>query len=92
MLWLRVENNNKFVRGKTQSREETQAYPRRHFYLQQPDVNGWVYTLTVTYRTDEELDDIIYRDILGEAQSITDSRNGFIEADVREVGGRERSW
>ena len=91
-LWLRVENNNKFVRGKTRSREEIEAYLRRHHNLQQPDKDGWEYTLTVTYRTDEELDDIIYRDILGEAQSMADSRNGFIEADVREVGGQERSW
>ena len=91
-LWLRVENNSKFVRGKTRSREEIEAYLRRHFDLQKPDKDGWAYTLTVTYRTDEELDDIIYRDILGEAHSIADGRNGFVEADIREVGEQGRSW
>ena len=80
------------MRGKTQSRKDIEANLLRHFDLQQPDKDGWAYTLTVTYRTDEELDTIIYRDILGEAQSIADMRNGFIEADVREVGGQERGW
>lgn len=90
-LWLRVENNSKFVRGKTQSRREIEDSVLSRYNMRKPDKDGWNYELTVTYSSDEELDDIIY-DMLSEAQSIADYRNGFIEADMREVGGRERAW
>ena len=46
----------------------------------------------MSYQTEEELETIIYRDILGEAQTIADLRNGFIESDAIEIGGQERSW
>lgn len=90
-LWLRVENNNKFVRGKTKSRREIEDYVLRHYNIKKPDPKGWEYTLTITYETDEELDRIIY-DMLREADSIADSRDGFIEADVRALDGSERHW
>lgn len=77
-LWLRVENNSKFVRGKTQSRREIEDRVLSRYTMKKPDRDGWEYTLTVTYQTNEELDDIIYRDILGEAQSIADFRNGVV--------------
>ncbi|MEE8290081.1 MAG: hypothetical protein V3U27_11235 [Candidatus Tectomicrobia bacterium] len=48
--------------------------------------------LTIPYETDEELDRIIYEDILGEAHRIADMRNGFIEADVISLDDRKRSW
>ena len=44
------------------------------------------------YETDEELDRIIYDDILGEAHDIADLRNGFIEYDMWELDNPERSW
>ncbi len=50
--------------------------------MEKPDKDGWEYILTIPYKTDEDLDRIIYDDILGEAHSIADLRNGFIEADV----------
>ena len=37
----------------------------------QPD--GWEYKLSIPYQTDEELDAIIYDDILGEADRIADN-------------------
>lgn len=91
-LWLRVENNSKFVRGKTKSRREIEDFILRHYNMKKRDPKGWEYTLTITYETDEELDTIIERDILAQASSIADSRYGFIEADVRALDGSDRYW
>ena len=55
-----------------------------------PDGNE--YELTIPYDTDEELDDIIYRDILQEASSQADLRNCFIEASVHALDDSDRSW
>jgi hypothetical protein len=48
--------------------------------------------LTIPYETDEELDRIIYDEILGEAHRIADLRNGHIEADVISLDDPDRSW
>ena len=61
------------------------------------------FNLSFTYHADaivrqdfreaaEELDRIIYDDILGEAHRIADLRNGFVEADVVAVDDPDRSW
>jgi len=88
-LWLRVENNNKYVRGKKRAREEIEQFVLRPFAMRKLDPSE--YELTIEYESEEELDRIIYRDILGEAASQADQRHCFIESDVREVG-TERSW
>ncbi|NJK43001.1 MAG: hypothetical protein HC933_00885 [Pleurocapsa sp. SU_196_0] len=49
------------------------------------------YTLTMTYSSDEDLERQI-NDLLREMWSIADMRNGFVEADLTELGGQERSW
>ncbi len=41
---------------------------------------------------DEELDSIIYDEILAEAEHRADMRNCFIEADIFSVDDPERSW
>jgi DNA invertase Pin-like site-specific DNA recombinase len=91
-LWLRVENNSKFVRGKTQSRQDIETCILSKYGMKKSDKDGYRYTLTLTYQTDEELERIIYDDILREAAALADLRHGFIEADLREIGGVERSW
>jgi DNA-binding Lrp family transcriptional regulator len=91
-LWLRVENNNKFVRGKTESRQTIEDSVLSKYHMNKPDKNGYDYTLTITYSSDEELERIICDNILRRAYEIADIRHGFIEADMREVGGQERSW
>lgn len=91
-LWLRVENNNSFVRGKNKSRADIERDVLRQFTMEKPDKDGGVYILSIPYKTDKELDGIIYNDILGEAQSIADMRNGFIEADIFSLDNPERSW
>ena len=91
-LYLRVENNSKFVRGKTKAREEIEQYVLSHYQMEKPEKNGWEYVLSIPYHTDEELDAIIYRDILQEAAFHADSRHCFIETDVVSLDDPDRSW
>jgi DNA invertase Pin-like site-specific DNA recombinase len=91
-LYLAVENNSKFVRGKNKSREEIEDWVLSRYGMEQPHKDSHRYILTIPYQTDEELDRIIYEDILAEAHRIADVRNGFIEADVISLDDPERSW
>lgn len=91
-LHLRVENNSKFVRGKSKSREEIEWDILRRYGMEKPDKDSWSYILTIPHETDDELDRIIYDDILEEASRIADWRNGFIEAEVISLDDPERSW
>lgn len=50
------------------------------------------YELAFPYDTDEELDRIIYDDILREADNIADRRHCLIETDVRSIVDPDRSW
>ncbi len=90
-LYLRVENNSKFVRGKGKVREEIERYILRQ-YAMEKHPNEVDYTLTIPYETDEQLERIIYRDILQEAASTADARYCFIEADVRALDDSGRHW
>ena len=90
-LYLRVENNNKFVRGKTRARRSIEDFTLRAYGMEKPRKDGWEYILTIPYESDEQLDVTIY-EILREAESTADSYNCFIEADVRALDGSERSW
>jgi len=91
-LYLVVENNNSFVRGKTRSREDIEWDILSRYQMEKPDKGGNRYILTIPYQTDEELDRIINDEILGEAHRIADLRNGFIEADVVSLDDPNRSW
>lgn len=79
-LWLRVENNSKFVRGKGRSQKEIEEDVLSQFDMKKAEKDGCEYILSIPYTTDEELDQIIYDEIYAEAQYIADNRNGFIEA------------
>jgi predicted transcriptional regulator len=92
VLSLAVENNSKFVRGKNKSRTEIEQAVLSRYQMEKLRTDGWEYSLIIPYETDEELDRIIYDDILGEAQRIADSRYGFVEADVRSAEDPDRSW
>jgi hypothetical protein len=91
-LWLRVENNNKFVRGKKKAREEIEQWVLSRYQMEKPHRDSWEYVLSIEYQTDEELDSIIYDDILQEADNLAEYRNCFIEFDVHSVEDPERSW
>src|SRR5262249_15179467 len=90
-LYLRVENNSKFVRGKTKAREDIERYVFAYYHMEKPSKDRGEYLLSIPYDTDEELDKII-DDILGEASSMADDRRCFIEADVIAVDDPDRSW
>ena len=90
-LYLRVEKNTKYVRGKGKVRDEIERYILRQ-YAMEKHPNGVEYTLTIPYETDEQLERIIYRDILQEADSTADARHCFIEADVRALDDSGRLW
>jgi hypothetical protein len=62
------------------------------YRMEKPYKDSWDYVLTIPYETDEDLDRIIYDDILAETHQIADLRNGFIEADVVAVDDPDRSW
>jgi len=59
--------------------------------MEKPYQDGWTYILTIVYRSEEDLDTIIY-DILREADALADRHSCFIEADVTALDGSERYW
>ncbi len=87
-LWLRVENNSKFVRGKKRSRENIENYHLRRFGMKK--LNECEYELTFSYTDDADLEQQIY-DLLQEIEREADLRYCFTEADVCEKG-TDRSW
>jgi hypothetical protein len=87
-LWLRVENNNKFVRGKKRARANIETFHLRRYQMKK--LNDVEYELTFSHEDDAHLDKQIY-DLLREIDEEADCRNCFTEADVRE-NGADRSW
>ena len=91
-VWLRVENNSKFVRGKGKAREEIERRVLSRYSMESPDKKRGEYLLSIPYTTDEELDRIIYNEIWQEAESIADLRNCFTEGDVISLDDPSRRW
>jgi hypothetical protein len=60
--------------------------------MEKLDKDNGRYNLSIPYSTDEELDSIIYNEILAEAERTADMRNCFIEADIVSVDDPGRSW
>ena len=79
LLWLRVENNNKFVRGKKRVKDDVERY-LRHQYAAKILPSGQ-YQLKVPYRTDDDLDRTM-EDLLQHIASEADLRNCFSESDA----------
>lgn len=87
-LWLRVENNNKFVRGKKRAREAIEDFVLPSYGARK--LRETEYELRIAYRDQADLDRQIY-DMLSEMDSSADGRYCFIEADVHEEA-TGRSW
>ena len=62
------------------------------FNMRKRHKDGYEYLLSVPYEKDEDLEEIIYEEILGEAHRIAELRNGFIEGTVTALDGTERHW
>lgn len=90
-LWLMVENNSKYVRGKSKVRQLIEDYVLRPYSMEKPDEKGSDYVLTISYHTAEELDKRIY-ELLKEANEIADMRHCYIEADINALDDSERNW
>jgi DNA invertase Pin-like site-specific DNA recombinase len=91
-LWLKVENNSKFVRGKSKSRRDIEDDVLSNYDMEKPYKDGDDYILSIPYTTDDELEQIINDDIFAEAHRIADDRNGFIEYHMVSVDDPDRIW
>ncbi|MBW9158670.1 recombinase family protein [Clostridium tagluense] len=80
-LWLSIENNNKFVRGKKKTRERIEN-DLSYYSMKKPDPKSCEYILQVKYREIEDLENTVY-DILSEMHMEADMNNCFIEADAK---------
>lgn len=78
---LMVENNSKFVRGKSKAREYIEDDWSYHYDMAKPEANGSDYILKVPYSSMEELEETVY-EIIEEAQSNADIKSCFIEISV----------
>jgi DNA invertase Pin-like site-specific DNA recombinase len=90
LLWLRVENNNKFIRRKQKVRETLERRCLARYQMHKKQKDSWEYELTFTYQDDADLDQQI-SDLLQEMDFQADLECCFIEADITEVG-TNRSW
>ena len=89
-LWLEVENNSKFVRGKGKVRTEIEHYLLMEFDAIKLEKDGWEYMLTIPYEDDKDLDSTIDK-IFWEMSSTADYRDCFIEANMTSEDGK-KSW
>jgi hypothetical protein len=89
-LWLRVENNSKFIRRKKKVREHIERFCLAFYNAQKTTPNGCEYIITIPYENDEDLNKQVY-DLFGEMDSHADMDYCFIEVDAHEIG-TDRSW
>jgi spore coat polysaccharide biosynthesis protein SpsF (cytidylyltransferase family) len=89
-LWLRVENNNKFIRRKKKVREHIERFCLSFYNAQKTTPNGCEYIITIPYENDEDLDKQVY-DLFQDMDSHADMDYCFIEVDAHEIG-TDRSW
>jgi DNA invertase Pin-like site-specific DNA recombinase len=91
-LWLRIENNSKFVRGKSRAQAEIERYVLSHFDMEKPNKSRCEYVLSISYATEQELDRTIYSERLAEAENIADLYHCFVECDITSLDSSERRW
>jgi DNA invertase Pin-like site-specific DNA recombinase len=90
ILWLQIENNNKFVRGKSVSRKNIESYYLRDYAAKKESKDSWEYELTFQYKDEPDLERQI-EDLTVNMSNEADYRNGFIECHYTEIG-TERTW
>jgi len=81
-LWLRLERNNKFVRGKKKAREEIERDTLSRYDMKKQGKDSWEYILKIPYLDKADLEKTVY-DIYNEMESTANMRNCFTEADIR---------
>jgi len=88
LLWLRVENNSKFVRGKKRAKENIERYLLKA-YAAKLRPSG-EYALKIPYRMDDDLDKTMDQ-LLGEIAREAGLHNCFSESEAC-LEGADRSW
>lgn len=89
-LWLRVENNNKFIRRKKRVREQIEFWCLSQYNYHKPFKDRWDYELTIPYETEEDLErkiDELYMEMF----NIADTDYCFIEASMYDKE-TNKSW
>ncbi len=89
-ILLTVENNNKYVRGRSKAIKDIERFLLSHYNMKKID-EGWRYELTVSYENKEDLDRTM-DDIHSEIHSQADMRNCYAELDINALDGSERYW
>jgi hypothetical protein len=88
VLRLRIENNNKHVRGKKRAIETIERCVLPHYGARRR--SSGEYALKIPYRTDQELDKIM-DDLLHVIAVEADLGNCFSESEAR-LEGTDRQW
>jgi integrase/recombinase XerD len=82
-LWLRVENNSQFGRGKTKVRREIENRILSRYQMHKPMKSGWDYELSIPYEDEADLERTI-AELYWEMDFTADLDQCFIEAEIRE--------
>lgn len=88
-MYLRIENNSKFVRGKKKSKESIELFVFPHYEIKDLG-NDFEYEVTFSYKDDADLEDQIY-ELANEMNHQADLKNCFVEVDFQEIG-TDRHW
>lgn len=89
-LWLRVENNNKYIRRKGKVRKAIERYCLSRYRMEKLQPDGCEYWLTISYEDEQNLERQIGW-LRQEIFQVADSEYCFIEADFTEEGS-DRAW
>jgi DNA invertase Pin-like site-specific DNA recombinase len=89
-LWLCVENNNKFLRGKSKVIAEIEDFLKWHYNMRKLGKDSWEYEITVKYTTEEDLDEQV-ESIIGDMCSTANRRYCTIEYSLTWEEG-DKSW
>lgn len=89
-VYLMIENNSKFVRGKKRARDNIESFWSYNYDVKKLANDGWDYIIKVPYESMKDLEETAH-DIIEEASSSADDLNCFVEMDVvhKESG---QSW
>lgn len=88
-LWLRVENNNSYGRGRKRSLEAIESFVLSHYDVK--TLAECQYEVTFKYEGDTDLDNQIY-EMLNECQHFADLYNCSTEGTDVVEKGTDRSW
>lgn len=90
-LTLDIENNTKWVRGKSRSRADIERFVLSQYQMNKLEKNGIEYDLVIPYKDDSDLDETI-QNIFYEMYDIVDGRNGFMETYVKSLDDEDKFW